>query len=199
MSRIDRATPSLRARAPGKVRIIGGSLRGSVVSVPDLPGLRPTPNRVRETLFNWLQQRMTGARALDLCAGSGALGIEALSRGAAHCTFVEAHAAAAAGIQSELKRLKVDAHALVCTQPVESALTQLAGPFDVVFLDPPFALNLWDSCLSAMLMRPLPLLAPSALVYVESPVSWTAPSNWRAHRLQRAGDVQFGLYTPAGA
>src|SRR5581483_4346490 len=92
--------------APGRVRIIGGSLRGSKLEVPDVPGLRPTPDRVRETLFNWLMPVIDGARCLDLFAGTGALGIEALSRGAAVVDFVESDARLVALLRANLSRLK---------------------------------------------------------------------------------------------
>src|SRR5215469_7429114 len=94
--------------ASGRIRIIGGHLRNSRLNVPDLPGLRPTPERVRETLFNWLAPTLAGVRALDLCAGTGALGIEALSRGAATVQFVEPERAAADALRANLARLKVN-------------------------------------------------------------------------------------------
>src|SRR4051794_41546295 len=95
--------------APGRVRIIGGSLRGSKLEVPHVPGLRPTPDRVRETLFNWLMPIIDGARCLDLFAGTGALGIEALSRGAAAVDFVETDAKLAQALRANLSRLKQEA------------------------------------------------------------------------------------------
>src|SRR3954468_21610326 len=93
--------------APGRIRVIGGTLRNSRLEVPDLPGLRPTSDRIRETLFNWLLPMLGGARCLDLFAGTGALGIEALSRGAAAVTFVETHPKLAAALRANLARLKV--------------------------------------------------------------------------------------------
>ena len=131
--------------APGSrnfVRIIGGGWRGRRVSFPDSPGLRPTPDRVRETLFNWLQHSIVDTRCLDLFAGSGALGLEALSRGAREVVFVEQAQAAARALQGELQRLGGAARARVmelgAARFLRSAPATVGGPFDVVFLDPPF-------------------------------------------------------------
>ncbi|MEO6800297.1 MAG: 16S rRNA (guanine(966)-N(2))-methyltransferase RsmD, partial [Rhodanobacter sp.] len=126
-----------RKPGSGRIRIIGGSLRNSRLQVPDLPGLRPTPERVRETLFNWLAPIIEGARCLDVCAGTGALGIEACSRGAASVQFVERDACAAQALRENLTRLQVDAP--VSTLDARAFLGGVAQAFDVVFLDPPFA------------------------------------------------------------
>ncbi len=126
---------------PGKrneVRIIGGGWRGRRVHFPDSPGLRPTPDRVRETLFNWLQQSIAHTRCLDLFAGSGALGLEALSRGAREVVFVEHAAVAAASLRGELVRLGGGANAQVVQTAAARFLSAPGAPFDVVFLDPPF-------------------------------------------------------------
>ncbi|HTH67551.1 MAG TPA: 16S rRNA (guanine(966)-N(2))-methyltransferase RsmD, partial [Rhodanobacter sp.] len=130
--------------AAGRIRIIGGSLRNSRLDVPELPGLRPTPERVRETLFNWLAPVIDGARCLDLCAGTGALGIEALSRGAAGVQFVERDARAAQALRANLVRLKADA-GQVAVLDAGLFLQGMAQPYDLVFLDPPFALDLWPA------------------------------------------------------
>ena len=129
----------------GKLRIVGGSLRGSKLAIDDAAGLRPTPDRVRETLFNWLAPTIAGARCLDLFAGTGALGIEALSRGAARVDFVERDARLAQQLRDNLVRLKqtdagvrnADALSLLAEPP------QLA--YDLVFIDPPFDAELWDA------------------------------------------------------
>lgn len=182
-----------RKPAPGQVRIIGGSLRNSRLLVPALPGLRPTPARVRETVFNWLAPTITGARCLDLCAGTGALGIEAYSRGAASVQFVERDAQAVQALRANLARLKLDA-TTVAAMDAASFLRGTGQPCDVVFLDPPFALDLW-----ALLARQLEAggwLAAQALVYVESPRTGVAglPANWSVHREAQAGEVRFALY-----
>jgi len=177
----------------GRIRIIGGNLRNSRLQVPDLPGLRPTPERVRETLFNWLAPMIEGARCLDLCAGTGALGIEACSRGAACVQFVERDARAAQALRENLARLKVDV-GQVALLDASQFLRGAAQPCDLVFLDPPFALDLW-----AVLARQLEQggwLLPQALVYVESPAHGAPdlPANWQLHREARAGEVRFALY-----
>jgi len=183
------------ARGPGagRIRIIGGSLRNSRVDVPDLPGLRPTPERVRETLFNWLAPTIQGARCLDLCAGTGALGIEALSRGAARVQFVERDALAAKALRQNLERLKVAA-ASVAVGDAQLFLNGPSQPVDLVFLDPPFALDLWS--VLAQKLEQGGWLTNAAAVYVECPqVSLPSlPPTWQLHKEGRAGEVRFALY-----
>jgi 16S rRNA (guanine966-N2)-methyltransferase len=181
----------------GRIRIIGGSLRNSRLEVPDLPGLRPTPERVRETLFNWLAPVLPGTRVLDLCAGTGALGIEALSRGAAAVQFVERDARAAQALRGNLARLKVEA-----TVSVADALAFLDGPavaFGLVLLDPPFAAALWTPL--ARRLEEGGWLAAQAWAYVESPRDQVPvlPANWALHREGRAGEVRYALYRRCAA
>lgn len=180
----------------GRIRVIGGSLRNSRLKVPDLPGLRPTPERVRETLFNWLAPVIVGARCLDLCAGTGALGIEALSRGAASVQFVEPEAAAARALRDNLSRLKI-ASAEVAMADAQSFLGAAAVPHDLVFLDPPFALDLWSTLAQQLEQRGW--LAANALIHVESARTSTPllPSNWHLHRAGHAGEVRYALYRRA--
>ena len=178
----------------GRVRIIGGSLRGSRLQVPDRPGLRPTSDRVRETLFNWLQPVLPGARCLDAFAGTGALGFEAASRGAAAVTMLERDPALARALAAEAARLR--------TPAVEArhadALAWLATPptcsFDIAFLDPPFAAGLLPGALRLL----PPWLADGARVYVESPVGEVAPLQaLQALELLREGrtrEVRYALY-----
>ncbi|MEO7068792.1 MAG: 16S rRNA (guanine(966)-N(2))-methyltransferase RsmD [Rhodanobacter sp.] len=182
-----------RATAPGRVRVIAGRLRNSRLDVPDLPGLRPTPERVRETLFNWLAPYLAGARCLDLCAGTGALGIEALSRGAAWVQFVECDVRAAQALRGNLARLKVET-GHVAASDARLFLQGAAQPSDVVFLDPPFALHLW-AALAQQLERGA-WLAATAWIYVESPrgVVPSLPENWHLQREGQAGEVRFALY-----
>jgi len=193
-----RSPPAKTATAaPGKVRIIAGSLRNSRLAVPDLPGLRPTAERVRETLFNWLAPHLEGARCLDLFAGTGALGIEAASRGAGEVVMVERDASLAAALRANLLRLKVT------TTQVENAdaltfLDRAEGTFDIVFLDPPFARDLWAPAAQRLQQRGL--LRAEALVYVESPATLApeVPADWSVHREGRAGEVRYVLYrTPS--
>jgi 16S rRNA (guanine966-N2)-methyltransferase len=185
-----------RHAGPGRIRVIGGSLRNSRLNVPDLPGLRPTPERVRETLFNWLAPVIDGARCLDLCAGTGALGIEALSRGASCVQFVENDARTAQALRDNLSRLKV-AEGKVALLDAETFLRGAARPHDLVFLDPPFALDLWVTL--ARQLEQGAWLAEQALVYVESPhaVVPILPANWQLYRQGEAGEVRFALYRRA--
>jgi 16S rRNA (guanine966-N2)-methyltransferase len=179
---------------PGHVRIIGGQLRGSRLSVPTLPGLRPTPQRLRQTLFDWLAPVIDGARVLDVFAGTGALGIEALSRGARRAVFFEQERAQAQAIEADLARLHQDA----ATVRHEDALRALAAPaaeeFDLAFVDPPFGAALWAH--AAMLLDHKGWLAPDAWVYVESGVedAWEIPVHWRVHRQRDAGAVRGTLF-----
>jgi 16S rRNA (guanine966-N2)-methyltransferase len=185
-----------RRATPGRIRIIGGSLRNSRLEVPDLPGLRPTAERVRETLFNWLAPVIEGARCLDLCAGTGALGIEALSRGAAAVQFVERDARAAQALRANLARLKADGGQVAA---LDAGLF-LQGParsYDLVFLDPPFALELWPAL--ARQLEQGGWLAARAWIYVESPrgPAPALPPSWQLHREGQAGEVRFALYRRA--
>ncbi|MET4570848.1 16S rRNA (guanine(966)-N(2))-methyltransferase RsmD [Rhodanobacter soli] len=180
----------------GRIRIIGGSLRNSRLDVPELPGLRPTPERVRETLFNWLAPVIDGARCLDLCAGTGALGIEALSRGAAGVQFVERDTCAAQALRANLARLEADA-GQVTVLDAGLFLQGAAQPYDLVFLDPPFALDLWPAL--ARQLEQGGWLAARGWVYVESPrgLAPALPPNWQLHREGQAGEVRFALYRRA--
>jgi 16S rRNA (guanine966-N2)-methyltransferase len=179
--------------APGRIRIIGGSLRNSRLDVPDLPGLRPTPDRVRETLFNWLAPTIAGVQALDLCAGTGALGIEALSRGAAVVRFVERDAQVAQALRDNLTRLKATGGEVSLAE-ASAFLQGRAQVYGLVFLDPPFAQGLWEGL--ARQLEQGGWLTPSALIYVESPrqQSLQLPPNWQPYRDGAAGDVRYALY-----
>lgn len=185
-----------RKAGPGRVRVIGGSLRNSRLEVPELPGLRPTAERVRETLFNWLAPVIEGTSCLDLCAGTGALGIEALSRGAASVQFVEREARAAQALRANLVRLKA-APAEVAIADAADFLGRAGHAHDVVFLDPPFALDLW-AALAGQLERG-GWLAARAWIYVESPRGAVPemPVAWQLHREGHAGEVRFALYRRA--
>ena len=179
---------------PGSVRIIGGHLRGSKLAVPDIEGLRPTPDRVRETLFNWLAPMISGANCLDLFAGTGALGIEALSRGAGRVDFVERDGALARALKENLARLgetsvtvhQADALGLFANAPQRR--------YDLVFLDPPFADDLWE--IAAARLEAGDWLAARAWIYVESPAdrSFSLPAAWHAHREKCAGNVRYALF-----
>ena len=177
----------------GRIRIIGGQLRNSRLDVPDLPGLRPTAERVRETLFNWLAPVMAGARCLDLCAGTGALGIEALSRGAASVQFVERDTRAAQALRDNLARLKAQG-GQVASIDASTFLQGAPQPYELVFLDPPFAQDLWGPL--AERLEQGDWLTSRAWIYVESPrtAALTLPGSWGLHREGAAGEVRYALY-----
>lgn len=188
--------PSKRSAGRGaanRLRIIGGVWRGRRLQFPDAEGLRPSPDRVRETLFNWLAPVITGARCLDLFAGSGALGLEALSRGAGAVVLVDRHHAV-------IEALRAHAQALGARQArlVEAdAMNFLAGPaevFDIVFLDPPFHQGLLAPCCRAL--EEHGWLAPRAHVYLEAEQTLgvpAVPDNWMVVRSKRAGEVGYHL------
>jgi 16S rRNA (guanine966-N2)-methyltransferase len=169
----------------GKIRIVGGEFRGRRISVPDRPGLRPTPDRVRETLFNWLGQSLEGLACLDLFAGSGALGFEAASRGAARVVMVEHDRAAFEALKK--------ARDLIGARQVELVLDDAFAflgkkqAFDVVFLDPPFGQN----ALPAVFRQ---LRRVSGMrVYVEAPQAHEPGSGWQELKRARAGQVSYQL------
>jgi len=185
-----------RPAAPGAVRIIGGSLRGSKLAVPALAGLRPTPQRLRETLFNWLMPVVNGARVLDLFAGSGALGIEAVSRGAAHALFIERDRGQAAKISADLQRLHLENAEVRCMDALEFLANTPAQASDIVFLDPPFEADLWVR--AAALLDANGWLGADTYIYIEAPseAGPELPSHWRLHRETRAGAVRGALFRP---
>lgn len=176
---------------PGKVRLIAGRWRGTRLDVPAAAGLRPTSDRVRETLFNWLMPALPGARVLDLFAGTGALGLEALSRGAARATLVERDAALAAALRSTLARLPDASGGEVVQADALGWLAGTAGPFDVAFVDPPFAAGFWPKVWPVL----APRLAPGAWVHVEFPhdVDPAIPAGWTVHREGRTREVRHLL------
>lgn len=187
-------TESSASGSRNSVRIIGGGWRGRRVSFPDIPGLRPTPDRVRETLFNWLQDRIAGARCLDLFAGSGALGLEALSRGAKELVFVEQAVAAARALQEQLIRFGGQARAQVVEMGAARYLRSVAQAFDIVFLDPPFGRD--------ALAEYVPMLdvgqwlKPGALVYLENEKKAGVPplpAHWQLLKSKSAGEVGYHL------
>lgn len=180
--------------APGKVRIIGGRWRGTSLPVADADGLRPTSARARETLFNWLQPVLPGARVLDLFAGSGALGLEALSRGAREALLVERDAGLADSLRQTVARLHANEEAQVVAADALAFLrVPLHGRFDIVFVDPPFAAGLWPGVFAAL----PPWLAGEAWLYAESPVAGGTPEPGDHFRLRREGrtrEARHALY-----
>ncbi|MFZ5537557.1 MAG: 16S rRNA (guanine(966)-N(2))-methyltransferase RsmD [Pseudomonadota bacterium] len=184
------------ARSSNVVRIIGGEHKRRQLKVLDRPGLRPTPDRVRETLFNWLAPLLPGARVLDLFAGSGVLGLEALSRGAAWCDLVEKDGGAARLLESNLDVLRLLDRARVHHQDAQAFLRQPPSqPYDVVFLDPPYASDLLEKALAAI--DGAGWLAPEARIYVERPARLgppDVPGGWERLRQGEAGEVGYYLF-----
>jgi len=179
--------------AEGQVRIIGGLWRGRKLAVPDVTDLRPTPDRVRETVFNWLAPIIVGANCLDAFAGSGALGFEALSRGAVHVVMLDESAEVIKLLQSQAEIFKTkDAEIYRAAMPQQ--LKKPAKPFDIVFLDPPFQKNLLlPSC---FYLEDEGLLAKEAYIYLESRETLNAeqlPANWNIIKSKRAGQVGYHL------
>ncbi|MDE2149869.1 MAG: 16S rRNA (guanine(966)-N(2))-methyltransferase RsmD [Gammaproteobacteria bacterium] len=177
-------------RPPGVLRVIGGAWRSRRVVFADLPELRPTPDRVRQILFDWLTPIVHGSRCLDAFAGSGLLGIEALSRGAATVVFVERAEAAAAAIRQALAALDAQAPAQVLCTDALAHLQQPGPAYDVVFLDPPYRSDLLAAALPAAAAR----LAPHGRLYLEWRGAAPAlPQGFALVREKRAGRVSFGL------
>ena len=185
--------------ARNQIRIIAGEWRGRKLSFADVEGLRPTPDRVRETLFNWLSPLIRGARCLDPFAGSGALGLEALSRGAAEVVMLDKHPRVITQLNSNLSLLN-------CQQAVlrqADALDFLQGTpdkaFDVVFLDPPFRENMLAPCCE--LLSAQAWLADGARVYLETERGHALPvlpDNWQLQRSKKAGQVAYHLAVVSG-
>ncbi|MBL4583297.1 MAG: 16S rRNA (guanine(966)-N(2))-methyltransferase RsmD [Pseudomonadales bacterium] len=182
----------------GQVRIIGGRWRSRKIEFPGANGLRPTGDRIRETLFNWLQQDVIGARCLDLFAGSGVLGIEAISRGAAHCTFIDNYEPACSSLQQQLSTLNAEpAQANVVRNDALNWLktTKPVNQFDIAFIDPPFAQDISASCCE--LLEASTVLSDNALIYVETqrrPAGQQTPDNWQQLRSKSSGQVTYSLY-----
>jgi 16S rRNA (guanine966-N2)-methyltransferase len=191
---MSRPLPNRNTHNRNRVRIIGGDWRSRVLQFPDAPGLRPTPDRVRETLFNWLQLRIVGAHCLDLFAGSGALGFEALSRGAASVTALETATAVAAALRHNTSLLGSDRLQLLQQDALDWLDKPASQLFDIVFVDPPFADNAHARCCE--LLQQNGWLAPGALIYLEAGESLaklTLPTAWQLTRHKQAGDVHYGL------
>lgn len=176
------------------VRIIGGNWRGRKVSFPRREGIRPTPDRVRETLFNWLQPHIIDARCLELYAGSGILGIEALSRGAKHVTFVERDRATCARLRENLAAICGDDRYRCENTTAQRWLREHRGSFDIVFLDPPYDSGDWQDILPALPSSQF--IDDGGLVYLETPSvvsEHQLPPALSIHRQAKAGNVHYCL------
>ncbi len=191
--------PRPASRAPHEVRIIGGQWKRTKLPVADRPGLRPTPDRVRETLFNWLGQDLAGWEVVDAFAGTGALGLEAASRGASRVLLVEQEAAQVDALRALVKRLSAQAVTVERGNAI-SVLQRLApASCDLVLLDPPFDAGLYDKALAVA----APALRPAGWLYLEAPTAWTeaalAPLGLALHRHLKAGAVHAHLLQRAEA
>jgi 16S rRNA (guanine966-N2)-methyltransferase len=176
-----------------KIRIIGGQWRSRILTFPDTAELRPTPNRIRETLFNWLSKEIVQARCLDLFAGSGALGFEALSRGADHVTFVDCHSATLTQLEQNIALFKTT-QANVINLKIPSTYFPNTEPFNLVFLDPPFKQNLIGPCCEWLETQHL--LAKNAYIYIEAEKNLyplPVPSHWQVVKSKTAGEVGYHL------
>lgn len=186
------------------VRIIGGAFKRRTVSFIDAEGLRPTPDRLRETLFNWLMGDIFGARVLDAFAGSGVLGFEALSRGAINCTFIEANREQSQQLKVSADKLKINPEQLQIIQGfAETVLNQPNSnvPFDIAFIDPPYALNLWQPVLMALIQNQW--IDDNTLIYLEadqdltpmlSRISEPLSAEFICQKQVKMGQVTAGLY-----
>jgi len=186
--------------AMGQVRIIGGRWRNTRLLVSDKPGLRPSSDRVRETLFNWLQPVLPGAKALDLFAGSGALGLEAVSRGAAQAQLIEYDLTQVVALQAVLTRLNAAEQVhIMAADAVQWLETAAPAQADIVFIDPPFSAQLWQPVLERL---PRHLNPSSAWIYLESASNTCAPivpADWQLHREGRTQQVRYALYRRVAA
>lgn len=188
---------STRGKHSRELRIIAGAWRGRRLRFPADADIRPTPDRVRETLFNWLGTHVRGARCLDLFAGSGALGLEALSRGAAEVVFVEKDASAAAALRTHLTEFggQSDTRGRIERMDALQFLRRDATPFDIVFLDPPFVSDLLVR--AAALLEERGWLGAGALIYVECAAREglpQLPQNWALLKARQAGEVGYHLF-----
>ena len=183
---------------PGRLRIVAGKWRSRLLQIAAVPGLRPTAERIRETLFNWLVPHIGGARCLDLFAGTGALGLEALSRGARQAVLVEKSPVAVAALQANVKSLHADGASVIHADAFETLRRTDLGSFDIIFLDPPFAdENLDDLC---RLLAGSPLLAATAWIYIEEDRDASQaelPDGWQVVKTKNAGNVRYSLVRAA--
>jgi len=189
-----RKTADKKKSRQGQLRIVAGNWRSRLLQIADVPGLRPTAERIRETLFNWLAPRIHGARCLDLCAGTGALGIEALSRGASSVVFVERSPVATKTLKANIASLSASDAEVLNIDAQEYLAGSNLETFDIVFIDPPFADDLQHELCRLLAERRW--LADDARVYVEmdrDQPELQLPENWQELKNKTAGDVRYVL------
>lgn len=175
-----------------QLRIIGGEFKRRTLNFANIEGLRPTPDRVRETLFNWLMWDIQNTKVLDVCTGSGALGFEALSRGAKHVVMIEPNNTQAQQLKENCKLLKIE-NCEVHVKNAQDILPKINQKFDLIFLDPPYSLNLWQEL--ALMINPL--IESEGLIYVEADqnlMQLQLPSDWKLIKETKAGTVRAGLF-----
>lgn len=176
------------------VRIIGGQWRGRKITFPDLPGLRPTPDRVRETVFNWLAPHLLGAHCLDMFAGSGVLGFEALSRGARQVVMIDHASIIIQQLRSHAQQLQIDPATLILIPAVfpDPELLSHREPFDIIFMDPPYHQNFIQPCCDFLIKQKL--IKPNTLIFIETERDLDPlpiPAEWRIKRSKMAGQVRY--------
>lgn len=190
------ANSSPSGRQQGSLRIIGGQWRSRKLDFEGAAGLRPTSDRIRETLFNWLNPTIHGARCLDLFAGSGALGLEALSRYAAHCDFVDTDRNSCQQIRQQLENLRCP-HATVHSKEALAFLNKSAQSYNIIFLDPPFHLDLLAPVIASLAKHSL---KPHTQIYIETASDEALPAlppNWQIDKEKKAGQVIYRLISVA--
>jgi len=191
---IKRTRTTGKTSQPGRVRIVAGKWRSRLLDIADVPGLRPTSERIRETLFNWLAPVIQGARCLDIFAGTGALGLEALSRGAAEVVFVEKSPVAAATLREHIAMLNVSETAVNETDASDYLRRAPLGEFDIVFLDPPFAADVHEDLCRLLVEEQV--LSKNAWIYLEEDRAKPAaviPKGWQIMKTGLAGNVRYSL------
>jgi 16S rRNA (guanine966-N2)-methyltransferase len=177
-----------------QLRIIGGRWRGRKLSFPNIEGLRPTPDRVRETVFNWLQMDIGGAHCLDLFAGSGALGFEAASRGAATVTLVDNNSQAVKQLKDNVQLLKAEG-CIVENKSAQQFIANQSKQYDIVFIDPPYQADVWEDVANQLVKAHL--LMDNAFIYIECPSKGDLPAlpkQWHLIKDKKAGEVRYCLF-----
>jgi 16S rRNA (guanine966-N2)-methyltransferase len=182
---------------PGRLRIVAGIWRSRLLDIADVEGLRPTSERIRETLFNWLAMKIVGARCLDLCAGTGALGLEALSRGAAEVVLVEKSAKASDTLHRNVTALSAGKAVVRQADAFDFLRSGECGKFDIVFLDPPFAADMLEDLCRLLVEQAI--LTADARIYLEqdrAKPETVLPEGWIVLKSKSAGNVRYSLVKP---
>ena len=189
-----RKGPANKSSRPGRLRIVAGKWRSRLLLISDVEGLRPTPERIRETLFNWLATEICGSHCLDPFAGTGALAFEALSRGAASAMLIDKSARAVEALKSSAALLEADNARIECTDGLSLMRQKATRRYDIVFLDPPFAEDIVEEC--CRLLQSNGWLADGAAVYIEQQESRPLPElprGWTINKENKAGNVRYML------